>query len=362
MATITGLTIREVVAPIAQPIVTSVITISAASLVLVDMHTREGITGRAYLFGFNKALSSLIASNLYQVSGWVAGEQAAPADLYRMMLKRLTLVGHQGLGHILASTIDMLSYDVLAREQELPLAQLLGGTARPMPAYNSNGLGLAPADSALADEAASLVAAGNFLGIKLRLGRDRLRDDVRAVEVVREAIGPDVMLASDFNQGLSVMEAIRRGRALDGLDLAWIEEPIVYDDMPGNAKVTREVATPIQLGENFYGPAMVADAIAAGAGDYLMPDVMRIGGVTGWTQSAALCASANIPMSSHLFPEYSVHLLAVTPGAHWLEYMSWADAILAESLVPENGMIAPLSGYGAGIEWDEEAVARYLVE
>src|SRR5438552_15410847 len=134
-----------------------------------------------------------------------------------------------------------------------------------------------------------------------------------------------------FNEALTVTEAIRRGRLIDDEDgVYWIEEPNRADDFAGAARVAREVATPIQLGENFMGPEQMAQALAAGACDFVMPDAQRIGGVTGWMRAAALAQGAGTEMSSHLFPEISCHLLAATPTCHWPEYVDWANPVLAQ--------------------------------
>ena len=150
------------------------------------------------------------------------------------------------------------------------LATYLGGTIAPVPAYNSNGLWLTPLDG-LADEAAALVAEGGFTALKMRLGRDRLADDLAAIAAVREGAGADVRLMCGFNQGLSLGDALVRCHALDDQGLDWFEEPTTYDNIPGHAQLARELKTPVSLGENFYGPRQLFHAIRAGAGDYVMP-------------------------------------------------------------------------------------------
>jgi mandelate racemase len=157
-------------------------------------------------------------------------------------------------------------------------------------------------------------------------------------------------------------EALRRGRALDGEGLAWIEEPIRHDDYAGCAEIARALTTPIQIGENFIGVHAMGAAIAANSADLLMPDLIRIGGVTGWLQAAALAAGKGIKLSSHLFPEVSAHLLSVTPIEHWLEYVDWAAPILQEPLSAANGTVTPSSRPGTGIHWNDEAVKRYTVD
>jgi len=211
----------------------------------------------------------------------------------------------------------------------------------------------------LAAEAAALVAEGGFTGLKLRLGREKLDDDLAAIATVREAAGAAVKLMCDFNQGLSMGDARVRCHALDDRGLYWFEEPTTYDNIPGYAQLTRELKTPVQLGENFYGPRLLYQAVLAAAGDYVMPDLMRIGGVTGWLRAAAITGAAGIPMSTHLYPEISAHLMRVTDTAHWLEWQDWADPILSDPFQIKNGQLLVPDRAGNGIGWNERAVARY---
>jgi mandelate racemase len=236
--------------------------------------------------------------------------------------------------------------------------RLLGGAPRPVRAYNSKGLGIMPL-KALAKEAAELAAEG-FGAVKLRLGRAQAKDDLEALRAVKKTIGPQVTLMVDFNQGLTVAQALERGRLIDAEGgVHWIEEPVRADDFAGNARLTREIATPIQIGENFMGPEQMAQALAAQACDYVMPDAQRIGGVTGWMRAAALAQGAGMEMSSHLFPEVSCHLLAVTPTCHWLEYVDWADPVLEEPVRVKDGHVQIPERPGIGMRWDEKAVKRF---
>ena len=175
----------------------------------------------------------------------------------------------------------------------VPLATLIGGEPKPIPAYNSCGLGLM-APETVADEAEKLLAGG-FRAIKLRLGYPTLQEDLAAVHAVRKRVGDGIALMVDYNQALGVAEALARGRALDDEGIFWLEEPIRHDDYAGYAQLVRELKTPIQIGENFSLPTAMAAALAAGAADYVMPDLERIGGVTGWQRAAALAADAAHP-------------------------------------------------------------------
>ena len=169
-------------------------------------------------------------------------------------------------------------------------------------------------------------------------------------------------LVADYNQGLGLGEALERCRALDGEGLAWIEEPLRYDDLDGHARLAEGLATPVMLGENFYGPRAMYDAIRSRACDLVMPDLMRIGGVSGWLQAAAIADVTGMPMSSHLYPEVSGHLLRVTPTRHWLEWQDWAHPVLARPFEVRSGELHLPDVPGNGLAWNEDAVAHYRAE
>jgi mandelate racemase len=355
-----GLAARAVLVPLRRALVTSAGTLERVPLVLIDLTTEEGVTGHAYLFAILPRAAKALAALLEEAGAVAAGDPVSPFELGRKLAARFKLVGNSGLVSMALAGVDTACWDALAKAAGLPLVRLLGGVPKPVPAYNSNGLGLL-APEAVADEAEALLEGG-FAAIKIRLGRPTLEQDLAAVRAVRQRIPESILLMSDFNQGLGRVEAVRRGRALDAEGLYWIEEPIRHDDYEGNALIARELATPVQIGENFIGPAAMAQAIAARAADYVMPDLQRIGGVSGWLKAAALAEAAELEMSTHLFPEVSAHLLAVTPTAHWLEYVDWAEPVLAERLEIADGMAAVPDRPGAGLAWDEGAVRKYLID
>ena len=349
--------VRPVAAPMKRPLATSTGKLTEAALLLIDLHTDQGIVGRSYLFGVGRHNLGPIAKLVDAMAEMVKGDTVAPFDLEKKLRARYTLLGVHNIVLFAMAGIDMAAWDALAQSLEQPLVRLLGGAPRPIPAYNSKGLGIMPFSS-LAKEAEELVGEG-FHAVKLRLGRPEAKDDLEALRTVQKAIGPGVALMVDFNQALSVAEAIRRGRMIDDEGgVLWIEEPVRADDFAGTARIARELATPIQIGENFMGPEQMAQALGAGACDYVMPDAQRIGGVTGWMRAAALAQGAGLEMSSHLFPEVSCHLLAVTPTCHRLEFVDWADAVLQEPLAVEKGFVSipekPMA-------WNEDAVQRYMV-
>ncbi len=222
----------------------------------------------------------------------VEGDHVDPAALWEKLAGRYALIGVQGIVRMAMAGFDVACWDALAIAARQPLVRLLGAEPKPIPAYNSCGLGLMDDLGALAAEAEQLLAVGNFRAVKLRLGYPTLERDIAAVHAVRQRIGDDVHLMVDYNQVLSVDEALVRGRALDAENIYWLEEPIRHDDYAGAARLARELKTPIQIGENFSLPTGMAAALEQAKPDYVMPDLERIGGVTGWRQAAELAAAS----------------------------------------------------------------------
>src|SRR5919198_632741 len=354
--TVRELRLRAVNVPMLRPLQTSGGTVGTAPLVLIDLQTEEGIIGGAYIFCYTslalKPASELIAN----LAPLIKGDLVAPLAIEQKLQRRFRLLGLQGLTGMAMAGIDMAAWDALAKACAMPLVRLLGGEPRPIPAYNSCGLGIIGSERAAAE--AQELAAPGFHAMKLRLGYPEIKTDLDVVRSVRRSVGKDIQLMVDYNQSLSVPEAIKRAQDLDNECLYWIEEPTLADDFLGHAQIRRETKTPIQLGENWWGPHDMVKSIAAGASGFVMPDVMKIGGVTGWMRAAALAEAAGLPLSSHLFPEISAHLLTVSPTCHWLEYVDWANPILKEPLRIQNGHAIVSDAPGSGISWDEAAVDR----
>ena len=330
-------------------------------LLLIDVETEEGVTGRSWLFCYLRAAAPAIISILGEVELLTKGERVDPAALWAKLARRFTLIGVQGIVRMALAGFDVACWDAVAVAAGVPLVRLLGAVPKPVPAYNSCGLGLTDDLGALAAEAEKLLAVGNFRAVKLRLGYPTLERDIAAVHAVRKRIGDDAHLMIDYNQVLSVADALKRGRALDAENIYWLEEPIRHDDYAGAARLARELKVPIQIGENFSLPAAMATAIEQKAADYVMLDLERIGGVTGWRQAAELAAVNRIKMSSHLFPEASAHLLAATPTCHYLEYVDWANVLLQEPLEITDGQAIVPERPGTGMVWNEAAVDRYRI-
>lgn len=359
-ATIVGIEVRSVVVPFRLTPRSASGVLSDASLALIDVHTSVGITGHSYLFAISPMMLSPLANVVKALAGMIEGKALAPLDLEAELRRSLTLLDTPGLVGLAIAGLDMACWDAHAKVMGQPLASVLGSARTTVPAYNSCGLWIQE-PAALADEALLLIDEGDFSAIKLRLGRPDPEEDIQAIEIVRARIDDSIALMVDYNQSQTPVSAKNRLASIDDLGLYWIEEPIRHGNFSACADLTALCDTPIQIGENIQSNYELKQAIESIAADYYMPDVQRIGGVTGWLRAAAQCHAAEIPMSSHLFPEFSAQLLAATPTCHWLEYVDWASPILLEPIKVIGGHVRLSSEPGVGINWDEDAIARYQV-
>ena len=358
--TVRDITARPVVLRLKRPVVARIATITEWPVILIDLLTDEGIIGRSYLEPYVvKAIRYLVPA-LNDLGALLKGRRVAPIELFDAARKSLHFVGYEGLSIIAASGLDMAAWDAVAKGVNLPLCVLLGGSIGPVRSYNSNGLWLKDPE-VVAEEALELRAEGGFNGLKLRLGRERVSNDLATLDAVRKAVGEEMHLMVDFNQCLDLAEALRRCHLIDDYDLTWIEEPIVYDNLDGCAQLAAELKTPLQIGENFYGSREMHKALQKKASDLVMPDFMRIGGVTGWMRAAALAGAAGIPVSTHLYPEVAAHMMRVTETAHWLEWQDWANPILQRPYEIKDGLLHIPDVPGIGLEWNEEVVEAHLV-
>jgi mandelate racemase len=356
-ATLRALRATPVLVPLPIPLKTASGMIAASPLVLVDLETDTGCTGHAYLFVYSPLALHPVVQIINALGSELVGSAVAPAELLLNLSRKFRLLGTAGLLGMALAGLEIAAWDVVAKLAGLPLYQLLGGLRKPLKAYASLGLDGIDVGQRLVGEA----RARGFRAVKIKLGYPSLAEDLLVVREIRAALGPDRDLMVDYNQSLSVPEAIRRCSALDSEGLAWIEEPTLQDDYLGHAQIAAQVRTPIQLGENWFGLGEMTKALDARAADLVMPDLMKIGGVGNWLGAATLAQARSLPISTHLFHEISAHLMTVAPSAHYLEVMDLASPILASPMVFEDGAAVLPACPGNGLSWDPLAVKRYQV-
>ena len=354
-----SITIRAVDAPIDPPLRNSLNVISRAPLVIADIQTDQGPCGTAYAFAYSPNALGPLAALTRNIGAGLIGREVAPQRIWDELQNSNRLLGTEGLVTMAISVLDMALWDALAKGAGLPLARLLGGDLTPLPAYGSL-RGWGPA--MLAEEGGRAVAQLGVRAVKCKLGAPTIAGDLETVRALRKAVGDAVEIMVDYNQGLDRPEALRRGLALQAEDVRWLEEPLHVTDDAGLAWLADQLELPVQGGENWWGVTGMARSLAMRATDLCMPDVMKMGGITGFLRGMALAGAHRVPLSSHIFIEASAHLLSVSPNKQFLEHLDIAGALLREPLQITDGFAAIADRPGLGLAWDEAALQLYAAD
>ena len=355
------ITIRAVNVPLNKPVIAHLGTFEKWPFLCLDAHTNKGIIGKSYIGPYLVDQLPVIAKCIEALSKPFLNQKIKPYNFFEEGFKKISLLGYQGISIYALAALDIAFWDVYAKAANMPLACLLGSDLKPVKAYNSRGLWLIPLNE-IEKETNDLLENGSFNAVKVRIGRNKLKDDIYVIEKIRKIGGENLVIMSDFNQCYDYDTALKRMNELDDIGLYWFEEPINYRNFNDCAKLSSRIKTPISIGENFHGPYDLANSIKANASTYIMPDIMRIGGVSGWLKSASIAEAYNLKFSTHLFPEVSAHLMNLTPTAHWLEWVDWANPILQDTgFRVENGEYYIPDIPGTGIEWNETNIEKYKV-
>ena len=333
--------------------------IASVSCLLVTLATDEGVEGEGVAFCFGKERLRVLHAMVEALRPQIIGADPFMTEaVWNAMFRSLNFFGQAGIAVMAMSPIDIACWDIVGKTTGHPLHRLFGGNRTRVPLYASGGLFLYAGPDDLAREAKGFLDQG-FKAMKLRLGALPVAKNMERVEAVRDAIGPDIALMVDVNQGLSVTEAIRLGRALEPYDLAWYEEPIPTWDHHGHAEIARALDMPVASGETEYLRFGMANMIERKSADILMPDLQRMGGFTEFRRVIGQMQAAGVPFSPHLFTEHSLHL--ASEGCLFLEHMPWFAPLFRERIkIGADGMAALPDRAGVGFTFDMDAIDPYL--
>ena len=344
--------------PLPRPLKTSIHDIRAVDTVLVELRGDGGAVGSGYCFAFGEHRGRALQALVEDLAPLYEGQDArSTRALFDRAWRSINFLGHAGVAVMALAALDTACWDLAAQAAGLPLWRFLGAAHNRVPTYASSGLWLDRSIDELIAEATAFRAAGHR-AMKMRLGRSHDEDLARA-RALRQALGPEVRLLADVNQGWDVATAIRTGKALEEIGLYWLEEPVSYEDLEGSARVAAALDTPIASGESEYGWLGMKRYLDARAADILMPDLQRMGGVTGYLRAVELCESYQWPVSSHLFVEVSGPVLATAPHAMLLEHMDWWETLFDDRLAIVEGAVVLPDRPGIGLGLNRAALTRY---
>jgi len=335
--------------------------IRSVSCVLVFLDTDEGITGESLLFMFGTKQLDVLNRMVLSLKPELLGEDPHYTErIWQQQWRGIGFFGQEGIALFGLSAINRACWDAVGKATGQPLYRLFGACRDEVPVYASEGLWLFQSVEELIAEAKDLVVRG-FRAMKMRVGKPRIGEDVERVQAVRRAIGPDVALLVDANQRFTVEHAIRLGRRLEEFNLTWFEEPVLAHDLDGSARVAAALDVPIASGESEYSHVGFRKMLEKKAADILMPDLIRVGGMTEFLKVAHMAEACDVPVSPHLFPEEGMHMVGTVPNGTYVEHMPWFSPIYREKMELKDGKIVLPQRPGIGFTFDPDAVERYRI-
>jgi L-alanine-DL-glutamate epimerase-like enolase superfamily enzyme len=331
-------------------------------LVLVEITSDTGVTGTgvSHTSGDGgKTIESLIKDSL---TPFLVGKEISPRGLWHESWHFLHDLGGAGFTTTALGAVDTALWDLVAKEQNRPLVDVLGRVREKIPVYAS-GIDLHLSEADLVDEVNGWLEGG-YRAVKVKVGRPDAAEDRERLTRIREVLG-HLPLMVDANQGWGLEIASRRINALRGLDLTWVEEPLLSDDIAGHAQLRRDVETPIAVGENVYSIYQFRDLLVANAVDFVQADIVRVGGITPYMEIAALSQAFNRPMAPHFMLELSAHVLCAVPNAYIAEDIDGGSLSALKALRNPvkivDGFFTPSDMPGHGLDFDREYMEQHRV-
>lgn len=356
-AAVEEISIRRLAMPLDPPIRSGIHHIDGIHTLAVEA-SGGGETGVGYAFAFSPNEIRASAAMAADLAAVARAEPRAVGDHWQAMWDRLNFSGHEGPGAMALAAIDTALWDLTARQAGLPLHDLLGAAAPATELYAAGGW-LSWSVEQVIEEGKAFAEAG-YRAYKMRVGSCDWRTDAERVRAVRDALPAEVGLMIDVNQAWSVETALAAGAELEELGLAWIEEPVDALDMAGQARLARELGTPVAAGETLWGLRSFSQLLDAGGVDIVQLDLMRCGGITPFLEIAALVEAAGLPVASHLFTPISAHLMAALPGGCMAEHLpSWFDPLFEPGPRIADGLLLPGEEPGLGLTLAPSALERW---
>lgn len=324
---------------------------------IVTITDADGATGTGYTYTIGTGGTAVLAHLRDDLAPQLPGQEAEQIEAIWRALKYHTHATTPGAITALSlAAIDSALWDLRSKRAGLPLWQLAGGAQDRIPLYTTEGGWLHIETQALVDDAVTARAKG-FRGCKVKVGKPDPNEDVARLAAVREAVGGGFEIFTDANQAFRVDEAIRRARLLEPLDIGWLEEPLLSDDIDGHARLSARTTLPVAVGESIYSASWFREYMQRGACSVVQVDVARIGGITPWLKVAHAAETFNMAVCPHFLMELHVSLCCAVPNARWLEYIPQLDTITVAPMTIEDGHGVPSPEPGLGIAWDWDAIA-----
>ncbi|MEE2842377.1 MAG: mandelate racemase/muconate lactonizing enzyme family protein [Chloroflexota bacterium] len=335
------------------------------SQLFVHIHTDEGTVGLGMAPG-QRAIREVIHQNL---DGVLVGQDPFMIEkLWQDMYWRVRGFGRKGIAFQAIAAIDIALWDLKGKVLDQPIYRLLGPAHESVPIYGSGGWTNYSQDELVAEQV-GYVERG-IPRVKMKVGKDfgqSEREDIERLKAVRKAVGDDVEIFVDANNGYYAKQAIKMSKIFEDYDVAWFEEPVLADDIPGLAQIAQATTIPVATGEHEYTKYGFRDLLTAGAADIVQPDIYRVSGITEWMKVSAMSDAFNLPVAPHAVSLVSVHCAMATPNIKVVEVLGAEEhsnrVWWTETPPYDGGTWKPFADRpGLGLELNPDALKNNVID
>ncbi len=344
-----------------EPPRASAVNFAKVNPVVLEFTTADGLSAHGIAHAYNDRDVAILKGCVDSLAELMIGQDVFRfAQAWQKLWQSTLRMGRQGYGIGALSAVDMALWNLRAKAMDMPLSKLLGGYREEVPAYASHSLWRDWPIDRLQRDASSLVEQG-FRAMKLRMGDKPLAIEIERLKAVREAVGPETKLMVDVRGDWTVTDSIRMGRKMEQYDLYWLEDPIPIHDLDGLAEIARALDVSVVVGEDVNTRYGFHRLLEKKATDIVMIDVAMVGGITEWMRVATLADARNLQVVSHLYTEFSCHLVAAVPNGLTVEYLPFWHQLYTEQPTVADGMMRIPDKPGIGYELDHQVMERYRV-
>ena len=339
-----------------KPISDATHTLTEISFMVLRIELENGIVGESYLLSFQYSPQA-IAGALKDVGEMVLGEAVYDTvKVFEKINHANEYFGLEGINRWAQSAYNIAMWDAWCKVLNQPIWKVLGSSRKEVPIYGSGGW-ISYTVEELIEEVSNYKSRG-FQAVKIKVGKPDWKEDLERLRLVREAVGNQINIMMDANQGMQVPSAIQLARAARDLNIHWFEEPIDHIDFAGYQLLRTQAGISLAMGEREYSTLPLRELLVRNAIDIWQPDILRLGGVEAWRNSAALAGSFNIPVLPHYYKDYDIPLLCTIPNGAGAESFDWIDSLIDHPTEIKNGMASPHNRPGWGFGFKDASLSE----
>lgn len=334
-----------------KPIADATHQLTEISFLVLRIETASAVIGESYLLSFQYSPKAILGA-LKDVGEMLIGEKVHDTvGCFERINAQNEYFGMEGINRWAQAAFNIAMWDAWCKALQQPIWKVLGGASRPIPIYGSGGWSSYTKEELLAE--VSDYKKRGFKAVKIKVGKPDWKEDLERLTYVREEVGNDIAIMMDANQGMQVPEALALAKAARKLDINWFEEPIDRNDFQGYQLLRNQAGISIAMGEREYSTLTLRELIRLNAIDIWQPDILRLGGVDAWRDSAALAKCYHIPVLPHYYKDYDIPLLCTISNGRGAESFDWIDPLIDHPLEIDNGMTTPHDRPGWGFTFKD---------